>query len=271
MQSKFSFLVIFTLLLWACVEETGAPTMQKTESPTTISSPQEVNLLTLLENQQLPKEETLAVKNDLVLKQPVEYSGFSLQKILNEQFDLQMVDTASSTLVFVCADGYAPTMPLQEALRSKGLIAKAMAGDTIWRDSLQQKFAPYYLVWEDTDTSVYAYPWPYALVALQITSAAAQFKDALPPESAGVATGFAMYRDHCMKCHSINKVGGIMGPEFNYPKNITEYWDIEHMWAFVKNPQSYRYRSTMPAQTDLSRKEFDEIIAYLQVMADHKL
>jgi cytochrome c2 len=74
-----------------------------------------------------------------------------------------------------------------------------------------------------------------------------------------------------MKCHGINKVGGVMGPEFNYPKNITEYWDTEDIWAFVQNPQSFRYSSSMPAQTDLKREGFDEIIAYLEVMKDYKL
>jgi len=232
---------------------------------------QETDLMTLAEAGALPSEEELQIRNDLVLKRPIQYTGFSLQKILNEQFDLSLVDTASSTLVLVCADGYAPTMPLADALRAKGLVARAMAGDTIWRDSLGQKFAPYYLVWEDTDTAVYNYPWPYALVSLQITSAAEQFRDALPPEEAGVAAGFALFRDKCMKCHSVNKVGGIMGPEFNYPKNITEYWEVEHMWQFVKNPQSYRYRSTMPAQKDLKREDFDAIIAYLKVMARNKI
>ncbi len=207
----------------------------------------------------------------MVLQQPVQYTGFSLQKILNEEFDLSAVDTATSTLVLVCADGYAPTVPLADALQAKALVARSMVGDTLWRDSLRQKFAPYYLVWEDRDTAVYNYPWPYALVALQITSAAEQFRDALPPEEAGVATGFALFRDKCMKCHSINKVGGIMGPEFNYPKNITEYWDVEHLWDFVQNPQSYRYRSTMPAQQNLSREDFDAIVAYLEVMAENKI
>jgi cytochrome c2 len=26
-------------------------------------------------------------------------------------------------------------------------------------------------------------------------------------------------------CHAINKIGGNMGPELNYPKSVTEYWN----------------------------------------------
>jgi hypothetical protein len=54
-----------------------------------------------------------------------------------------------------------------------------------------------------------------------------------------------------MKCDSLNVVGGSMAPEFNVPKNITEYWKGDNIIAFAKNPKSFRRSSIMPPVTSL--------------------
>ena len=56
-----------------------------------------------------------------------------------------------------------------------------------------------------------------------------------------------------------------MGPEFNFPKSITEYWKKEDIYNFLRNPQSYRYSAKMPA-VKLSREDFEEIYGYLKAM-----
>lgn len=264
------FPFLFVLLFFACQSETKQEEIPPTVQFTTSALEHTIDLLALEKQQQLPPETQLSVQRDIVSHLPTTYTGHSLQEILATHFPLETIDTATATLVFVCIDGYAPTMPLQDAFKARALLATAIAGETQWRDTMQ-KYAPYYVVWEDTDTSVYHYPWPYALTEIKLTTAEAQFSAAIPPAGENAEAGFELFKNHCMKCHSVNKVGGVMGPEFNFPKNITEYWEVENIWAFVQNPQSFRYRSTMPAQADLKREEFEEIIAYLKVMKNHKL
>lgn len=74
-----------------------------------------------------------------------------------------------------------------------------------------------------------------------------------------------------MKCHAINKEGGEMGPEFNYPKNIMEYWSEANIIAFAKNPTAFRINSKMPPVTDLKDEEFVEIVKYLKYISKHKV
>ncbi len=89
--------------------------------------------------------------------------------------------------------------------------------------------------------------------------------------SAQAQQGFALFKQHCLKCHSINLQGGALGPELNAPKNVTEYWQRHDLKAFIKNPESYRYQSKMPAFSFFSDAEIDAVLAYLQQMKQQKI
>lgn len=130
---------------------------------------------------------------------------------------------------------------------------------------------PFYVVWQDVSREDHRFTWPYGLVAMQLIPAGTIFKDVYPFDAPAYAAGFQLFNQNCMKCHSVNKVGGVMGPEFNIPKNITEYWTDENIIAFAKNPQSFRYRSTMPPVTGVSDAEFEQILNYLKYIAKHKV
>lgn len=39
------------------------------------------------------------------------------------------------------------------------------------------------------------------------------------------------------------------------------------MWAYAKDPQSFRYNARMHPMTELKREEFDEIVVYLQYIS----
>jgi len=60
-----------------------------------------------------------------------------------------------------------------------------------------------------------------------------------------------------------------MGPELNFPKNVTEYWDNNQLKAFIKNPASFRNNVKMPT-LNLSENEIEYITNYLQYMSKHK-
>lgn len=53
-----------------------------------------------------------------------------------------------------------------------------------------------------------------------ISSLRQQYRSTYPFNNPSLISGFTLFRDHCMKCHAVNGIGGSMGPEFNFPKSI---------------------------------------------------
>jgi cytochrome c2 len=52
---------------------------------------------------------------------------------------------------------------------------------------------------------------------------------------------------------------------------VTEYWQLHDLKAFIRNPESYRYQSKMPAFSHFSDADIDAVLAYLQQMKQQKL
>ncbi|MGO4818602.1 c-type cytochrome [Flavobacterium sp. W22_SRS_FP1] len=92
-----------------------------------------------------------------------------------------------------------------------------------------------------------------------------------PKDEEEAKIGFALFDKNCISCHAINKIGGSMGPELNYPKSVTEYWDQEQLKKFIKNPASFRNGVKMPTIPNLTEKKIESIVYYLNYMANHKL
>ncbi|MDW3651993.1 MAG: cytochrome c [Bacteroidia bacterium] len=206
---------------------------------------------------------------DKAFKKKLRYQAISLEFLFGMWQDSGKLDISNTSLIFPCKDGYSPSMPLANMYGKGGFITlgiKTPSGSYAWPDSVAEKFAPLYLVWKDLDPGVYGYPWPYGLTNIKLKNTQNTFAAALPEAHAGFDKGYKSFKLYCMKCHQINKVGGEMGPELNYPKSITDYMDKEDIWGFIKNPQSYRYNSKMPAIKPLSRDEFEEIYKYLSHM-----
>ncbi|MEM8887838.1 MAG: cytochrome c [Bacteroidota bacterium] len=206
---------------------------------------------------------------DRALKQALTFQAVSLETIFNFWQGDRELDEPNTSLVFTCKDGYSPSMSLSDMHGKGGFITlgiKNSAGGYSWPDSIAEEFAPLYLVWKDLEEGVRGYPWPYGLTQMKLKNTRNTFAAALPEADAGLDKGYKTFKLYCMKCHQINKVGGEMGPELNYPKSITEYMKKEDIWGFIKNPQSYRHNSKMPPMVPLSREEFEEIYKYLSHM-----
>ncbi|MFN0036505.1 MAG: c-type cytochrome [Saprospiraceae bacterium] len=271
-------LLFFILLIAACDNSQRQASDAKPESSALADSTSEglfIDLRALFSQKALPPDSVMAVQYDHYFKTSKKFVGFSLQTLIQEALARERFDTTGAVVVFECTDGYAPTMDLAKVLGpKKGLIAlrdlSAPKGKN-WLDSLAEKFDPYYLAWADIPKGDESYVLPYGLTAIRIVSGSANFKEAYPFGAAELEKGFTLFRDNCMKCHAVNKIGGTMGPEFNIPKNITEYWRDEDIIAFAKSPTSYRYNSKMPPANTLSDSEFLEIIRYLKHIAKHKL
>ncbi|MEL7534425.1 MAG: cytochrome c [Bacteroidota bacterium] len=260
----FSGFLLCLLGLYACEEKN-----QASNEPIEAASQSALPLLALphefkLETSVLRSKSEVKISEDLVLKGEQTYQAFSLRATLSPILE-QLEDTTNLELIFVCSDGYEANMKLSDAMKSEGFIA-----DGGWPAAQNAKFTPYYVVWGIEGASKNKkLPWPYGVLSIRLTRSADEFMAAIPPDTVHFA-GFEIFKQRCIKCHGINKVGGVLGPELNYPKNITEYWQKEDIWAFIKAPQSYRYSSKMPPQTDLKREDFEKIYAYLVAMKGYQ-
>ncbi|MBO9202030.1 MULTISPECIES: c-type cytochrome [Niastella] len=214
------------------------------------------------------------VDYDQYFKSPKKYLGFSLRPLLDAAWKTAAFDTTHAMVLFECKDGYNPIMDLSKIYGpAQGYIVfkDLDQPDTKnWPDSLSQHFSPYYLVWDKVKKEDKSFFWPYGLTTIRLIPEKEKYRLIQPDSSDAAYPGYITFRDNCMKCHSINKIGGSFGPEFNLPKNITEYRDEKQLIAFAKAPASFRYNSRMPAMTSLSDKEFENIILYLKYMKEHK-
>ncbi len=211
--------------------------------------------------------------DDPVYKRKQRYEGIWLRDVLKEL----RRDSHSESGIYVrfrCRDGYAPMMPLTRALGAKGLVAFRDAGAPAredWRPlpggENSATPAPSYLVWVSPPGDPEEYPWPYQMVAIELVSSSEALAGLAPGTS---KAGQELFVTHCLKCHSINGVGGTLGPELNSPCSVTEYWDARLLRRFIAKASSVRHATKMPDFDTLPDKDIDALLEYLHTMASHK-
>jgi mono/diheme cytochrome c family protein len=223
----------------------------------------------------LAKTQVIRVADDPVFHRAKTYDAIPLRALLETHTTLRTLDVAQTQLVFECEDGYNPSMPLAMVLGRDAYVAlrdhDAPNGQnwvTAQKNGETKTVAPFYVVYTNVPAKQYDYKWPYNLVRMSLVATSKEFAAIYPKDDNTVVKGYGLFQKNCGTCHALNKVGGKMGPELNYPKSIIDYWrSTDDIKAFVKNPGSYRHASKMPAVTYLTDKELDEIIRYLQYMA----
>ncbi len=271
------FITLLLVLFFACQQQKTSETEILEEvveaAATDIAPLLEINLEHAQEEGVLVNAELITVAYDPVFKRAKKYEAIPLKPYLEKIVTAQNIDKASTEIIFLCKDGYNPSMSLAKVMENEPYLAikdiEAVEGKN-WADTLKGKWSPFYLVWTNHSEGAKGFSWPYGLKYLQFKASDAAYKAAFPNDKTQIA-GFELYKEKCMKCHSVNKVGGVMGPEFNIPKNITEYWQTKDIKAFVKNPYAYRYNSKMPPVANLQNQELDLIIDYLTYMKAYKI
>jgi mono/diheme cytochrome c family protein len=269
---------------------TGCNTSQKSESQSAADStsvdsaaivPKKDSLSVYLLDikASLPEAQTVTVEDDPVFHQKKSYKAISLRTILDEFLPAyKNLDLKQTQIVFECEDGYNPSMSLEKVLSKKSFLAvadldapKGQAWINPSKDGREMKIAPFYVVYTDVPSKDVTFKWPYNLVKISLSAASKELAVLFPKDDDTQVKGFELFKVNCLTCHSLNKVGGKMGPELNYPKSVTEYWQIDQIKEFVKAPTSFRNECKMPAVTHLSDRELDEIVSYLKYMAKHKV
>ena len=229
----------------------------------------------------LPATE-FAVENPST-RQPANYRGASLADLLTLVYGERW--KSAGLVKFVTVDGYQPIVTVAAIQRHQGLMAYADAGADRLRPLGDGHGGtvdpgPFYLVWENLkDTGARTDPWlqwPWQLAKVELTSLEREYPQTAPPAGASpeVLRGFNGFLSHCAKCHQINGEGGQVGPELNYPVNVTEYWQAEWLPKFIAKPADIRHNSKMPpypATAGDAQAEIRDILAYLRVMQERKL
>ncbi len=202
------------------------------------------------------------------------YRACPLAAVIEAGFGTPAGRIDTEDVVFRALDGYAKPSPPARVAEDGGWVAFGEADGAfapMGRRALDP--GPFYVVWtkpEQRDT--HRYPWPYQLAAIELTSLAKKFPHTVPEGlAAGDAgwRGFAIFRSECVACHSVNGEGGTVGPELNVPRSIIEYWPVEQVKAYVRNPASFRY-GNMPSHEHLSDADLDALIAYFRAMQARK-
>lgn len=216
--------------------------------------------------------------DDPVYKRQKTYDGFIFKEVLT----LAGIEESATgdEIVFTAVDGYAPNTSFESIKNRKGILVFREKGkkDFEYEKVAQGKslisMAPYYLVWEEIKTADLMVPWPYQLVKIEVVNFKQKYEKLYPKGAtldSDVMKGFILFKNQCIRCHSINLQGGDLGPELNAPKNVTEYWAKNTLKDFIHNASSFRYKSKMPTFAHLKGEEIDHIFKYLEHMKEHKI
>jgi mono/diheme cytochrome c family protein len=218
--------------------------------------------------------QTLKLPLDPLYQRPQTYVGYTL-RTLTKALEFELTDT--SALRFHCRDGYkAIVMATPTNLENALLVSTEMtkrAGyhlENIVEGKELLNPEPFLLIWRPEFKAKAAQTRPYSIVAIEHGNLKMFLGNSYPQKNPNAVKGFEIFQNKCSSCHSINLQGGLLGPELNVPKNVTEYWTKENFFNFVLEPQSYRFRSRMP-NLNLNQSELDLIYTYIYSMQTEKV
>jgi hypothetical protein len=189
-----------------------------------IATPERSAVFTLKELKKKLPQQTVTV-DDPNYDATKKFDGFALKDVLRLVAAGQ--DLRAEELIFTSADGYAPGTTAEKFEKYTPYLVYQEHGHPF--APLQQGKAsvspgPFYVVWKEGAKIKNEVPWPYQVTKIEWTGWASKFPLVVPKEKSAMA-GFLIFKDRCIRCHSINLQGGDLGPELNIPMNVTEYWE----------------------------------------------
>lgn len=195
------------------------------------------------------------------------YKAFKLQDVLNIAFGNKWKDSSFTDISFKALDGYEAVSKTSLLQNDGGYLAFEDINFPGWEPVGRNKAypGPFYIVWLRKDqTPRYGYPWPWQLKEINLIAFKDQFPKVYPEgvsEDSPVFAGFTIFKERCLRCHSIDQQGGKVGPDLNAPTNILEYRSQDMVKEFIKHPSKYRH-THMPDHKDLSDLDLDNLIKY---------
>lgn len=280
-MKKVLLILLLPLIYLSCTQSESSKTdslqVAKPE-PILLSSSDSISidLSELKEKGLLEKTQVVIIAEDPVYGKKKRYNVIPLKEILENYSSAKNQNPAETKVVFECEDGYKPEMPLEKLLSSKAYLAvsdvdapKDKEWEVLLKNGEEVKIEPFYVVYEGVSPTDVDFKWPYNLVKMHLAPLH-ENDAALVPKTEAAKPGYELFKSRCQTCHSINKIGGKMGPELNFPKSVTEYWKPEDLKAFIQHPEAYRNEVKMP-NLGIKPKEAEDIVKYLEYMSRNKI
>jgi cytochrome c2 len=250
---------------------------QKVEAKSISQLEIKLDLLDLQAKNKLGKDTVVAIINDPVYHKAKKYKAVSASVLINNEIDLKKIDPKNTRIVFECADGYKPEMPLELFLNANPYLAyhdadapKGSDWEAIIKDGNEMNAAPFYIVYTSISEKDTRYKWPYNLVKIYLEPLNKSTVELFPLKNRKLEAGYTLFKNQCITCHAVNGIGGTMGPELNYPKSVTEYWKEKELVDYIVNPASFRYKVKMPT-LGISKQQSQQIVDYLKYMSENKM
>lgn len=158
----------------------------------------------------------------------------------------------------------------RQALKRRTTHLKTLAKDM---QNLRNQ-GPFYPIFLPSESLAQEKRWspPFCVEKITFAKSKTDRSLALPDglaENHPANRGSKLFSNVCSSCHSINGIGGRVGPELNRPLSVTEYWDQAALRQMMRDPAKVRAGSKMPA-FHLGDEKIDDILAYLNWMAKNK-
>jgi cytochrome c2 len=197
--------------------------------------------------------------------------GFTVRDVLALGFGDELNNPDFTDIAFTALDGYESVSVLPKMKEKGGYIVFADLDSNNWEPigRTDASPGPFYLVWTGKDQlPENEYPWPWQIASINIM----RFPDQYPlvyPQGAGKGSaaykGYEIFKGRCVRCHSMNRQGGKVGPDLNAPRSILTYRSEYMIKEFIRHPSVYRY-TQMPDHPDLSDQDLNDLIAYFRYM-----
>lgn len=202
------------------------------------------------------------------------YRCWPIRPLMDAMYGPGWTSGDHSEAVLTATDGYASQSEAAKLSQDGGCLAfeDLDAGGGNW-EPIGRKQAdpgPFYLVWTKPEQSTEnAYPWPWQVMSIDLIRFEARYPEVVPhgaKEGTPAWRGYQTFRAQCMRCHSINREGGKIGPDLNAPQSVTRYRTKRWFKSYVKAPSKYRY-TEMPDHPFLSDNDLDGLWAYFRLKA----
>jgi cytochrome c2 len=264
---------LFIFCFFSCNQKTE----QKTEKTVNAQPEIVLDLLAIKAKNKLGKDTVVTIINDPVYHKTKKYNVVNALVLLKTEIDLSKVDIKNTLIIFECIDGYKPEMPLELFLNAKPFLAfkdvdapKGSNWEKIIKNGNEMNADPFYLVYDSVSSDNQDYKWPYNVIKFHFVSKNKNIEALQPKDDEKAMKGFLLFQKQCITCHAINGIGGEMGPELNYPKNVTEYWKETELVDYIVNPASFRHKVKMPT-LGITKQQSQEIVDYLKYMSKKKV
>ena len=163
--------------------------------------------------------------------------------MLDFAYGTQWASHEYSDIAFIALDGYEAVSSLDKLKQDGGFLAfKDLDLENGWEPLGYKKAdpGPFFLFWiKEEQTTQHGYPWPWQVRALNLLRFEDQYPAVVPvgaTSDSPAYRGFTIFRTRCIRCHSINRQGGKIGPDLNAPQSITAYRSKAMIKEFIKHP-----------------------------------